>query len=168
MALSCYGDSCNSALDNTAITTDRFVTDFSLTASDFDIADFPIRDSEFISTGMSEMNDSVLYSLPTSLDRDFTYLDTASPNGSGGGSFTTATVNLSTDTNLVIRRAYWELSRGGANASGLYFDNFGASNSSLGVGRYTGSLGQRGENNQMGVRQVTGFRCVVKFDEQVY
>ena len=51
---------------------------------------------------------------------------------------------------------------------GLYFQNFGGSESSIGVGRYTGLLGQGGHQNQMGVRENQGFRCVVKFDEQIY
>ncbi len=168
MALSCYGDSCNSALDNKSITIDRFVTDFSLTPGDFDIADFPVRNSTFTSTGMSEKIDRVRYSLPTNLDRDHEYIDTLTPNGSGGGSLNSATINLTTDTPLVISQVYWELNRGSTNTYGLYFDNFGDSESSVGVGRYTGLLGQEGYNAQTGVRQTKGFRCVVKFDEQIY
>lgn len=168
MALSCYGDSCNSALDNKNITIDRFVNDFSLTPGDFDIANFPIRGSEFVSTGMSEKIDNTIYSLPTNLDRDHSYIDTVTPNGSGGGTLNGSTINLTTDTPLVIKRVYWELRRGASNTYGLYFQNFGGSESSIGVGRYTGLLGQEGHQNQMGVRESQGFRCVVKFDEQIY
>jgi len=168
MGLSCYGDSCSSALDNKQITTDRFLTDFSLTEADFDIPRFPIRNSEFHSTGMSEKIDTIRYSLPENIDRNETYNDTLTPNGSGGGVFNQNTINLTTDTPLVLKRAYWELRRGASDTYGLNFENFGASEVNIGTGRYTGELGQSGYTNQMGVRRPTGFRCVVKFDEQVY
>ena len=168
MGLSCYGDSCSSALDNKAITTERYLTDFNLTEGDFSNARFPIRKSEFISTGMSEKIDYVIYSLPSSLNRNHTYVDTVTTDGAGGGTFNYVTTNLMTNTPLNIRRSYFELRRAASNTYGLYFENFGASNENLGIGRYTGKLGQSGESSQMGVRRSTGFRCVVKFDEQIY
>ncbi len=168
MGLSCDGGSCDSAPDNKAITTSRFVTDFSLDDTAYDIANFPIRDSEFISMGMSEKVDQTLYSLPVSIDVDYEYVGSLSPDGSGGGVFNYTTTNLTTDTPLVIKRTYFEMRRDATNASGLYMTNFGSSSSSQLVGRYTGIIQQEGLRSQMGVQKNTGFRCVVKFDETIY
>ena len=168
MGLSCDGGSCDSAADNKAITTSRFVTDFSLDPTAYEIPDFPIRESEFLSMGMSEKVDQTLYSLPTILDRDYDYISSLTPNGSGGGTFNYSTINLTTNTPLIIRRTYFEMRRGATNVSGLYMTNFGNSESSQRVGRYTGLLQQEGVRNQMGVQKSTGFRCVVKFDENTY
>ncbi len=114
------------------------------------------------------MNVFTRYSLPTNVDRDQSYFDTLTPNGSGGGTFNWATINLTTDTTLVLRRAYWELNRDSSNSDGLYMYNFGESSSGIGTGRYTGVIGQEGNISQQGVTKKKGFRCVVKFDEQIY